>query len=232
MLVIGAAPFGDRFGERKNVPAIQKCRTCVQPYRRDRYTGTHVRLFSLDSLFLFGDSNGHGHTSFALFWTVHPESIYEGNANRLRNWAILQFEREEGCDNCKNARDRTTSVWNFRGDEIARKSVFVYPCSASEPLFCTKRLSPWETFRTKKPVGNCTFKGHGFRPTLAFRTAAQWALFSAHCDTYIDFAKQNRVPKAGVLPSFGILPGEGANMGHSVRIAAPQSASGTFSPSV
>ena len=33
------------------MPAIQKCRTCVQPYRGDRYTGTHVRLFSLDSLF-------------------------------------------------------------------------------------------------------------------------------------------------------------------------------------
>ena len=124
--------------QMKNAPAVQKRRTCVQPYRGNRYTGTHVRLFSLARCFSRQFQRIHGHSPFALSRACRPASIYGGNADRLQNWAILQFEREEGSENCKNARDRTTSVWNFRGGEIAGKSVFIYPCSASEPLFCAR----------------------------------------------------------------------------------------------
>ncbi len=136
--------------QMKNAPAVQKCRTCVQPYRGSRYTGTHVRLFSLARCFSRQFQRIHGHSPFALSRACRPASIYGGNADRLQNWAILQFEREEGSENCKNARDRTTSVWNFRGGEIAGKSVFYIPLFRKRTPFLRKGIAALRNLSHKK----------------------------------------------------------------------------------
>ena len=145
-----------------NEKMCRRFKSAVHAYIRIGETGTSVRMYGCFHLIVM--------FSLALFQTGCPESIYGGNADHLQNCADLQLWRSHSIQDCKNAMCWTMPDWNFRGGETTGKNVFVYPCSASEPLFCAKGLPPWEIFRTKKSAENSAFKGHSFRPALAFGT--------------------------------------------------------------
>ena len=166
------------------MPAIQKCRTCVQPYRGDRYTGTHVRLSSLDSLFYLTiqtDTVTPLSLCFGLFilslYTKEKRIVCEigryCNSREKRAVIIAKMQRAGQCP------PGTSVVVRSRGRTI----IYI-------PLFRKRTpLSAQGDRRHGKPFAQksrpkTVLEGHSFRPALAFRTAAQRALFSAHCDTH------------------------------------------------